>query len=325
MPSSTPVSRRDFLRVTGIAGGGILLASYFEPLAAFDRTSPLAHANPLADPALNAFVRITPDGIVTIMSKNPEVGQGIKTMLPMLIAEELDVEWKNVRVEQAGYDPTKYQAQFAGGSTATPTNWLPMRRVGAAGRAMLVSAAAAKWNVPASELTTDRGTVQHTASGKRITYGELATDASALPAPDLATIPLKDPKTFRIIGTRVNGVDTKSIVTGKPIFGIDITVPGMLYAAYHKSPVFGSKVESANLDAIKALPGVRHAFVVDGNEAGGLAGLMPGVAIVADSWWYAQSARKQLQVKWAAHPTSAQSTAAFDKQAAVLAKSFLTN
>ncbi|MES2523130.1 MAG: molybdopterin cofactor-binding domain-containing protein [Gemmatimonadota bacterium] len=321
MNSSSPVSRRDFLRVSTIAGGGILLASYVEPLSALERYAPVAGAGPLADPALSAFVRITPDGIVTIMSKNPEVGQGIKTMLPMLIAEELDVDWKNVRIEQAPFDPTKFQSQFAGGSTATPTNYLPMRRVGAAGRAMLVAAAATKMGVPASELTTSLGVVRHAASGKSMTYGELATDAAAVPAPDLATMKLKDPKDFKIVGTRVKGVDNKAIVTGKPIFGIDVTVPGMLYAMYHKSPVFGSKVASVDLTAIKAMPGVRHAFVVEGNEAGGLTGLMPGVAIVADSWWQAKSARAKLDVKWAANPTSAQSTAAFNTQAAALAKS----
>ncbi|HYW32202.1 MAG TPA: xanthine dehydrogenase family protein molybdopterin-binding subunit [Gemmatimonas sp.] len=318
MNTSSPVTRRDFLRVSTIAGGGILLASYVEPLSALERYAPAAG---LADPALSAFVRITPDGIVTIMSKNPEVGQGIKTMLPMLIAEELDVDWKNVRVEQAPFDPVKFQSQFAGGSTATPTNWLPMRRVGAAGRAMLVAAAATKMGVPASELTTSLGIVRHAASGKSMTYGELATDAASVPAPELATVKLKDPKDFKIIGSRVKGVDTKAIVTGKPIFGIDVTVPGMLYAMYHKSPVYGAKVASVDLTAIKAMPGVRHAFVVEGNDASGLTGLVPGVAIVADSWWQAKSARAKLDVKWAAHPTSSQGTASFNTQAAVLAKS----
>jgi isoquinoline 1-oxidoreductase beta subunit len=321
MHPTTPVSRRDFLRVTSIAGGGLLLASYFEPLAAFEKSVAGSATNPFADPTLNAFVRITPDGIVTIMSKNPEVGQGIKTMLPMLIAEELDVDWKNVRVEQAPFDPVKFQNQFAGGSTATPTNYLPMRRVGAAGRAMLIGAAAAKWNVPVGEIETERGTVLHRASGKSLSYGALATEAAAIAAPDLATVKLKDPKDFRLIGTRVKGVDTKAIVTGQPIFGIDVTLPGMLYATFHKSPVFGAKVASANLDAIKALPGVRHAFVIEGHEAGGLTGLMPGVAIVADSWWTAKSARERLDVKWASSPTSAQSTAGFNAQAATLAKS----
>ena len=319
MNTKAPVSRRDFLRVTAIAGGGILLASYFEPLSALGTFTPAAGVGPLPNAVLSAFVRITPDGIVTITSKNPEVGQGIKTMLPMLIAEELDVDWANVRVEQASYDPTKFQAQFAGGSTATPTNWLPMRRVGAAGRAMLIAAAAQQWNVPAGECETDRGTVLHRASNRSLTYGELASAAAAVPAPDLATMKLKDPKSFRIIGTRVRGVDTKAIVTGKPLFGIDITVPGMLYGTFHKAPVFGAKVVSANLAAIKAMPGVRHAFVVDGFAASGLTGLLPGVAIVADSWWQAKSARQKLIVKWESTPSAQQSSAGFAQKAAELA------
>ncbi len=316
--SKTPVSRRDFLKVTAIAGGGIMLASYFEPLSALDASGVDGRDhNGVADPSLNAFIRITPDGIVTIIGKNPEVGQGIKTMLPMLIAEELDVDWKNVRVEQGDFDPTKFQAQFAGGSTATPTNWLPMRRVGAAARAMLVGAAAQKWSVPATECETSLGVVKHTPSGRTLKYGELASAAATMTAPDLATIPLKDPKNFKIIGTRVRGVDTKSIVTGKPLYGIDVTVPGMLYATFVKSPVFGAKVASANVDEIKKLPGVKHAFVVEGTTT--LTGLVAGVAIVADSWWQTQTARSQLAVTWAEHPTSQQSTASFDKQAAAFA------
>ncbi|MDB4880808.1 MAG: aldehyde oxidase and xanthine dehydrogenase molybdopterin binding protein, partial [Gemmatimonadetes bacterium] len=202
------VTRRDFLRVSAVAGGGILLAGYLEPLGAHLAGLPGA---PAADPTLSAFVRIAPNGIVTITAKNPEVGQGVKTMLPMLVAEELDVDWAKVRVEQAPLDTTRFSGQVAGGSTATPSNWLPMRRVGAAGRAMLVSAAAAQWGVPAAECETEQGVVHHRASGRSAAYGTLATAAAALPAPDLATVPLKDPARFRIIGTRVRGVDVRAI------------------------------------------------------------------------------------------------------------------
>jgi isoquinoline 1-oxidoreductase beta subunit len=308
------VSRRDFLRVTAIAGGGILLASYLDPLSGAD--SPRTAAP--GDAMLNAFISITPDGIVTIVNKNPECGQGIKTMLPMLIAEELDVDWKNVRVEQGPLDTTKFTAQVAGGSTATPTNWLPMRRVGAAGRAMLISAAAAKWGVPASECETERGVVRHRASGRTLSYGELATAAASVAAPDLATVELKDPKEFRIIGTRVRGVDTRAIVTGKPLYGIDVVVPGMLCATYVKSPVFGGKVASANLDEVKKQLGVRHAFVVEGGTA--LNGLQGGVAIVADNWWLANRARQKLRVQWNDGATLSQSSAGFATRAAALAK-----
>jgi isoquinoline 1-oxidoreductase beta subunit len=307
------VSRREFLRASAIAGGGLLLASYVEPLSAAAARLPFAPS----DASLNAFIRIMPDGIVTIVSKNPEVGQGIKTALPMLVAEELDVEWKNVRVEQAPLDTNRFTQQFAGGSTATPNNWLPMRRAGAAGRAMLVAAAAAKWGVPTSECDTEKGIVRHRASGRSVSYGEIAGAAASVAAPDLATVPLKDPKTFTIIGTRVRGVDNHAIVTGRPMYGIDVTVPGMLYATYVKSPVFGGTVATANLDVVRRQPGVRHAFVVQGGTA--LNGLLGGVAIVADSWWLAKKARQALAVTWTEGATATQSSKRFAEQAAALA------
>ena len=312
-PLASAVSRRDFLRVSAIAGGGLLIASYLEPLDAATAVGRSA----ASDATLNAYIRITPDGIVTIIAKNPEVGQGVKTMLPMLIAEELDVDWTQVRIEQGDLDTKNFQGQVAGGSTATPNNWLPMRRVGAAARAMLVATAAQQWGVPAAECETAKGVVSHRASKRSATYGELATRAATATPPDLATVPLKDRKDFRIIGQRVRGVDTHRIVTGVPMYGIDVTVPGMLYATFVKCPVFGGKVASANVEAVKALPGVRQAFVVEGGT--NLNGLMPGVAIVADSWWQAKSARLKLKVIWDEGATAQQSSASFATQAAALA------
>jgi isoquinoline 1-oxidoreductase beta subunit len=316
------VTRRHFLRASAIVGGGVLLTSYLEPFSG----AATALAEPLGgtgggggtDYVANAYIRIASDGVVTITAKNPEIGQGVKTMLPMLIAEELDVDWKDVRIEQAPLDTTKYQAQFAGGSTATPTNWLPMRRIGAAARAVLVSAAARTWGVPESECETASGVVHHRASGRSIRYAALGEQAASISAPDLDKVPLKDPKTFKIIGTRVPGVDNHAIVTGKPMYGIDVVVPGMQYAVFEKCPVFAGKVASANLEAIRKLPGVRQAFVVDGGTQ--LQGLLGGVAILADSWWYAQSARRQLTVKWDEGATAQQSSASFAAKAAELAK-----
>src|SRR3954452_8283636 len=221
METTKPVDRRSFLRVSAIAGGGVLLASYAK-LADAAEAFVGASATGAAEFAPNAFIRMTPDGIVTIIAKNPEIGQGVKTMLPMLIADEMDVDWKNVRIEQAPLDTTKFQAQSAGGSTATPTNGLPMRRVGAAARAMLVTAAAQTWNVPEAECETSAGTVRHKTSGRSVPYGQLLEKAATLTAPPLDSVKLKDPKDFKIIGTSVKSVDNHAIVTGTPLFGIDM-------------------------------------------------------------------------------------------------------
>ena len=233
MTSTTTTTRRDFLRASAMVGGGVLFAAHLDSLEAAARFA----APGLADFAPNAFIRMTPDGIVTIVAKNPEIGQGIKTMLPMLIADELDVEWKDVRVEQADLDTTNFQGQSAGGSNATPGNWEPRRRVGAAARAMLVTAAAQTWGVPASELTTGGAAVHDHARRRRLRYVELLDRAVTVTPPDLRSVALKDAKDFRIIGTRQPGVDNAAIVTGKPIFGIDIVVPGMHYAVFEKAPV----------------------------------------------------------------------------------------
>jgi len=318
---SATTTRREFLRVTSIVGGGLLFATHIESLeAASGVLAPTA-----ADFTPNAFIRMTPDGIVTIVAKNPEIGQGVKNMLPMLVADELDVEWKNVRIEQADFDPVKfdprlYASQSVGGSTATPNHWLPMRRVGAVARSMLVTAAAQTWGVPESECTTAPGLVRHTPSGRMLKYTELLDRAATVPAPALDAVALKDAKDFRIIGTRQPGVDNRAIVTGKPLFGMDVTLPGMLYAVYEKCPVFGGKVVSANVDVVAKEPGVRHAFVIEPGPSTPLDGLLGGVAIVADQWWYAQQARAKLQVRWDEGPTASQSSTGFATQAAELMK-----
>jgi isoquinoline 1-oxidoreductase beta subunit len=303
----TGASRRDLLKAS-VVSGGLVLSFSIAPKAQAAETA--------GAQALNAYVRIAPNGLVTIMGKNPEIGQGIKTSLPMMIAEELDVAWENVRIEQADCDPKLYGRQFAGGSLATPMNWDDLRRVGAVARAMLVNAAATAWNCPSGECRTDAGQVIHVSTGRKMAYGALAGQCAGVATPDPKTIPLKDPKTYKIIGKAKPQYDTKKIVTGQPLFGIDVRVPGMLYATFEKAPVFGAKVASADLDAARAVKGVRKAFVVEGGTH--LDGLLPGVAVVADSWWQARKGRNALKTKWADHPTSAQSTAAFDKRAAEL-------
>jgi isoquinoline 1-oxidoreductase beta subunit len=311
--------RRDFLRVSAIAGGGLLIGSYIRPAEAMAAAAAGWRGSAEAEVfEPNVYIRITPDGRVTIVNKNPEIGQGIKTMLPMLIAEELDVDWKDVTVTQGDSDPAKYGSQFAGGSTATPMNWDEHRRLGAAGRQLLVSAAATAWGVPASECTTASGVVTHAGSGRSVKYGALVTQAAALTAPDLKTVTLKDPRNFRIIGQFTKGVDNGKVVTGKPLFGIDVSVEGMKYAVFEKCPVFGGQVKTANLEAIRAMPGVRQAFVVQGGTA--LNGLLGGVAIVADTWWHAQKARQGLVVTWDEGATASQSSASYDARAAEIAK-----
>ena len=313
MSATLTLDRRSFLRVSALAGGGFMLTTWMEPLELLAQGG---RGNaPVLLPA--SFVSIATDGTVTIVAKNPEIGQGVKQMLPMLIAEELDVEWKDVRVEQADLDPSRYGPQSAGGSFATPTNWEPMRRIGAAARHMLIAAAAGEWGVPAAEITTTPGRLVHAGSTRSAGYGQFATAAARITPPDPATLTLKDPRDYRIIGKPIPGVDNHKIVTGQPLFGSDVKLPGMLYAVYQRSPVIGGKAISANLDAVKAMPGVKHAFIVPDSHGGGS---MSGVAIVAESWWYAEQARQKLEVKWDDGPAVADSSAGFSARAVELAK-----
>jgi isoquinoline 1-oxidoreductase subunit beta len=309
----TVLNRRSFLKVTALAGGGLLVATYLDPVEQLFAQQPAAGVTFVP----NAFVKITPDNVITIMAKNPEIGQGVKNSMPMLIAEELGVPWASIRLEQADLDQTKYGPQNAGGSTATPNNYDPLRRVGASLRIMLVSAAAQTWGVPEAECTVAGGSVLHRATNRSMTYGQLAAKAATLTAPDMGTVPLKPASEFTIIGQPLPGVDNPKIVRGQPTYGIDFTLPGMLYAVYQKCPVYGGTVVSANIDEVKALPGVRHVLIVKGTTD--TRGLMPGVAIVADSWWQANTARKRLKVTWNEGATAQQSSEGFARRAQELA------
>ena len=308
------MNRRSFLQLTALSGGGLALNLYSLPFAAAQGPGRPPDLSPLA------FIHIAPDGITTIMARASESGQGMRNMFPMLIAEELDVDWKDVRIEQADLNEKVYGPQYSGGSSNTPTGWEPMRRVGAAGRQMLVAAAAGDWGCAAGDCSTDAGRVLHVSTGRKISYGELAARVATMTPPPLSSVKLKDPKDYRIIGKSQKGVDTPAIVTGKPLFAIDVKLPGMLYASIEKAPVFAGKVKSANVDEIKALPGVRHVLVIDGGITPAALtpwepGMEPGIAIVADSWWQAQQARKQLKVDWDLGPAATQSSEGFQKRA----------
>jgi isoquinoline 1-oxidoreductase beta subunit len=318
---TTKINRRSFLQVTAVAGGGVMIG-----LVVPSALAQGPRGGGAAAPTYDTYITIHPDNTFTIVAKNPETGQGIRNALPMIIADELDVDWSQVKIQQADLDP-KYGQQIEGGSTAIPNNYATMRAVGAAGRALMIAAAAQQLGVDAATLTTGSGVVTHAASGRKATYGSLAAIAAKLPAPTNA--PLKDPRNFKIMGQRVPGVDNLAIVTGKPAFSVDVNPQGMLHAVFEKCPVFGGRVVSANVDEIKKLPGIRHAFIVEPPQAaaggarggrGGGANWASGVAIVADNWWQANNARKSLRITWDEGATAAQSTTGFNTQAAELAK-----
>jgi isoquinoline 1-oxidoreductase subunit beta len=286
------VNRRAFLKLVGVAGGGLALAFYIG-----DRATALANTNGSEQGfAPNAFLRIAPDGSIVLYAKNPEVGQGVKTSLPMIVAEELDADWSKVLVEQSAVNAALYGRQAAGGSRSIPTSWDQLRKAGATARSMLVSAAAKEWGVNDSECSTANSQVVHQASNRRLGYGELSVKAAALPVPDEKSLKLKERKDYRLLGKRVTGVDNVRIVTGQPLFGIDQVVPGMQYAVFEKCPATGGKVEAANLEEIRKLPGVTNAFVVQGT--GKPTEVMPGVAILATSTYAAFAARRKLKVSW---------------------------
>jgi isoquinoline 1-oxidoreductase beta subunit len=316
MEAGTPVSgfrafkldRRSFLKFTGLAGGGLVLAFSLGKEAQAAATS--------GEFAPNAFLRISPKGAITIYSKGPEIGQGIKTAFPLIIAEELDAKWSDVLVEQAPVNPAVYGRQSAGGSRSIPDSWDQLRKAGATARAMLITAAANTWKVPESECSARDSAVWH---GKRkLGYGQLASKAAALPVPDAAKVKLKTREEYRLLGKSYTGVDNRKVVTGQPLFGIDQTLPGMKIAVFQRCPATGGKVRSANLDEIRKLPGVRDAFVIEGN--GKPTEVMPGVAIVADTTWSAFEARKQLKVDWDESAASKDSWKDLSKQAAELGK-----
>ena len=296
-------SRRQFLQHSALLGSGLALACFLptrgDTLPRVRKPVPAA-LPPGAGPGLQPHVllRIDTQGHITLVSKLPEMGQGVKTSLPMLIAEELEADWREVQVVQADFDAV-YGPQTAGGSQSVPQHFDAFLRLGAMARTLLLQAAADTWQVPVGACHAQRGVIHHAASGRQLRYGELAARADQLPLPDAASVVPKPAAARSLLGTRVPGVDNGAIVTGQRLFGIDVALPGMLHACFVKAPAFGAGVRQANLDEVQRQPGVHDAFVID-REAQGqdLQGLMPGVAIVAESTWAAQRARRALRVVW---------------------------
>ena len=293
------LDRREFVRLGAVAGAGLLLGVRV-PERGPDGA---AAAAPFAP---NAFLRVDPGGDVTIWLARSDMGQGVRTALPMIVADELEADWGRVRVEQADAHPTRYGRMMTVGSMSVAGGgWTPLRQAGAAAREMLVAAAAARWGVDASECRAERGRVLHAASSRSLGYGELAEAAAALPVP--AQPRLKDPSEFRLIGTRVPPVDARAKASGRAVFGADVRVPGMLFATVVRPPVFGSRVGSFDATRARAVQGVRDVVQISS-----------GLAVVATSTWAALKGARALDVTWEGE-TFAMSTADVFRELARLA------
>ena len=300
---NTITSRRSFLKVSVLAGGGMLLSFNSQLLGKPLPTEALAL--PVESFELNSFIKIYSDGAITLMSANPEFGSNVKTSMPMILADELDVDWNKVTVEQADFFPERFQRQFTGGSQGIRQGWKPLRTAGATARRMLVNAAAKTWNVPEGEITTSAGMLNH-ASGKKATYGEMASLAASLPVPK--DVPLKKLDALNIIGTSRKNVDGKNIVTGKPLFGIDYKKEGMLVAMVTHAPAIGQTVKSVDSTAAKAMPGIKDVFTIttlkDDYERNAFdtTTFTELVVVVGKSTWEVLNAKKALKIEWQDSP-----------------------
>ena len=301
MASLTSLDRRDFLK-SGAAAGLVLLVGFRLPARTDDPAQ--AQEKPQVNP-LNAWVRITPDNHVTLILGKSEMGQGVMTALPMILAEELCVDWKQVGIEQAPTNPKIYD-HGTGGSGSVASSWLPLRQAGAAAREMMITAAAARWNVNRDTCVAQDGGVLHGARKNFLTYGELVADASKLPVTDLKTVPLKNANAFTIVGKGVTRVDVKEKVNGSAKFGIDSRMPGMQYAVIARCPVFGGKVKSFDATKVKGISGVRDVITIDPVAKGAFSA--GGVVVVADSSWAAVQGRKALKIEWDEGPAKGESS-----------------
>ncbi len=296
----TTINRRSFLKVSALAGGGMMIS--FSWLAGCTPTPEEVLTMPKEWFELNSYVKIGENGTVTLMSPNPEFGSNVKTSMPMMLAEELDIDWKKVIVEQADFYPERFNRQFTGGSQGIRQGWKPLRTAGATARQMLVNAAAATWNVPANEITTEAGTLHHKASGKKAGYGEMASKAAKLSVPKEVT--LKEVKDFKIVGNSKKNVEGLNIVTGKPLFGIDYKQEGMLIAMIVHPPAFGLKLKSVDDAAAKSMPGIKDIFTIktlpDDYERSAFdtAAFTELVVVVGNTTWEVMNAKKALKVEW---------------------------
>ena len=295
----TTYNRRSFLKASAAAGGGMVLGFSWLASCAPAPEEVLELPDNWMD--INAYLKIGDNGMVTIMSPNPEIGQGVKTSMPMVVAEELDIDWKKVVVEQAALNDF-YHDQFAGGSLSIKRGWESLRMAGATARKMLMDAAADKWQVPVTELTTDGGVVKHAKSGQSAHYGELAAAAAEMEVPE--EVDMKEPKDFKLIGTRVKNVDGPDIVTGKPLYGIDMKRENMKIAMIEHAPAFGMKLKSVDSSAAKTMPGIVDVFQINTKPEGfdhGWQRIMAFpdvVAVVGNSTWEVMQAKKALKVEW---------------------------
>ncbi|MFC3414223.1 xanthine dehydrogenase family protein molybdopterin-binding subunit [Algoriphagus hitonicola] len=303
---NTKLNRRSFLKVSALAGGGMVLS--FSWLAGCKPTPEETLGMPKEWFELNSYIKIGENGAVTLYSSSPEFGQNIKTSMPMILAEELDVDWKNVMVEQGNFDTNRFQRQFAGGSQSIRQGWTPLRTAGATARAMLVTAAAQTWSVPQSEITTASGILEHKGSGKKAHYGEMASLASTLEVPE--KVDLKARKDFKIIGTSKKNVDVQQIITGKPLFGLDYKVEGMKYASIIHPPAFGMRLKSFDGDKAKAMPGIQDLFTIKVYNEDFVRSFFDVVTfpellvIVGNSTWEVFQAKKEVKVEWEKAPES---------------------
>lgn len=299
-PLKTSIGRRSFLKASALAGGGFMLSFSWLGACQTKPEDALAMAKEWFE--LNGYLKVGDNGVVTIMSPNPEIGQNVKTSMPMIVAEELDVDWKNVIVEQAPLNTDIFVRQLAGGSQSIRQGWKGLRMAGATARHMLREAAATTWNVPANEITTEAGMLHHKASGKSAGFGEMASAAAKLEVPK--EVELKDNKDFKIIGTSRKNVDGPKIVTGKPLYGLDYRKDGMLIAMIAHPPAFGMKLKSVDDTEARSMPGIKDVFTIKSYEDDyprqwcDVSSFPELVVVVGNSTWEVMNARKALKLEW---------------------------